>query len=422
MSADPKSAETQASGEGPAPVDALAHDGGAPDINTAAGIAAVPTALEEVKPATEKGVNGAEAEAKSEVETTATPKELSKETPLARFASRLTNIKEAAGHDEMWGVVLSGLSHPPTAIVLQKFLRANNGDEALAEKQLTDALRWRKEVNPSKLLDDKAYDRARFGDLGFVTVHRAEDAEERVITWNIYGSVKDNKATFGNVKEFVEWRAALMEFGVRKLKLNDAKTPIPEGAEDPYQMIQVHDYMGVSFFRMDPHVKASSKETIQTLSMAYPELLSHKYFVNVPAIMGWVFGAMKLFLSPATLRKFHPMSSGASLANEIKPFAATLPKEYGGSGPSVKEGLTVKLRDPAPPTEETPEAVSEIPAAASAEPEAAQVNQALEEDSKADVQVAEAQKVENVTQEAVGPEIAEELGKTAQGEAQLNTK
>ncbi|CAI4218315.1 unnamed protein product [Parascedosporium putredinis] len=353
MSADPKSAETQASGEGPAPVDALAHDGGAPDINTAAGIAAVPTALEEVKPATEK---------------------------------------------------------------------ANNGDEALAEKQLTDALRWRKEVNPSKLLDDKAYDRARFGDLGFVTVHRAEDAEERVITWNIYGSVKDNKATFGNVKEFVEWRAALMEFGVRKLKLNDAKTPIPEGAEDPYQMIQVHDYMGVSFFRMDPHVKASSKETIQTLSMAYPELLSHKYFVNVPAIMGWVFGAMKLFLSPATLRKFHPMSSGASLANEIKPFAATLPKEYGGSGPSVKEGLTVKLRDPAPPTEETPEAVSEIPAAASAEPEAAQVNQALEEDSKADVQVAEAQKVENVTQEAVGPEIAEELGKTAQGEAQLNTK
>lgn len=213
-----------------------------------------------------------------------------------------------------------------------------------------------------------------------------------------------------------------MEFGVRKLKLNDAKTPIPEGAEDPYQMVQVHDYMGVSFFRMDPHVKASSKETIQTLSMAYPELLSHKYFVNVPAIMGWVFGAMKLFLSPATLRKFHPMSSGASLANEIKPFAATLPKEYGGSGPSVKEGLTVKLKDVASSTEKTSEAVSEIPAAASAEPEAAQVNQALEEDSKADVQVAEAQKVGDVAQEAVGPEIAEELGKAAQGEAQPNTK
>lgn len=136
-----------------------------------------------------------------------------------------------------------------------------------------------------------------------------------------------------------------MEFGTRKLNINSATAPIPDGAEDPYQMVQVHDYLSVSFLRMDPHIKAASKQTIETLSMAYPELLSHKYFVNVPAIMSWAFSAMKLFLSPATLRKFHPMSSGASLAAEMPGFAGSLPKEYGGEGPGVKEGSTVRLTD-----------------------------------------------------------------------------
>jgi hypothetical protein len=162
-----------------------------------------------------------------------------------------------------------------------------------------------------------------------------------------------------------------MELGLRKLNLNEVAKPIPEGGEDPYQMIQVHDYLNVSFLRLDPHVKAASKETIQTFSVAYPELLSHKYFVNVPAIMGWVFTVMKLILSPATVRKFHPMSSGSSLGAEIK--GVSLPKEYGGSGPSVKEGLTVQLADvdekppagpeavPTNPVPETPAAVEQVP-------------------------------------------------------------
>lgn len=137
-----------------------------------------------------------------------------------------------------------------------------------------------------------------------------------------------------------------MELGVQKLNLSAVTAPIPEGGEDPYQMIQVHDYMSVSFFKMDPHVKAASKETIQTFGMAYPELLAHKYFVNVPTIMGWMYAAMKLFLAPATLRKFHPMSSGTSLAAELPGIAGSLPKEYGGKAGSVEEvGLGVKLAE-----------------------------------------------------------------------------
>lgn len=147
-----------------------------------------------------------------------------------------------------------------------------------------------------------------------------------------------------------------MELGVQKLRLNDIKEPLAEDAPDIHQMLQVHDYQSVSFFRMDPAVKAASKETIETFSMAYPELLAHKYFVNVPAIMGWMFGVMKLFLAPATLRKFHPMTSGTTLATELKGITASLPKEYGGQGPSVKEGETVKLAELAPKVEDKEDA------------------------------------------------------------------
>ncbi|KAF5236213.1 hypothetical protein FAUST_6683 [Fusarium austroamericanum] len=266
------------------------------------------------------------------------------ETSLAKLDGRLNDICSKAQHKEMWGVQLSSINHIPTMVVLQKFLRANNDDPVAAEKQLTQALQWRKKMNPTALVT-QTFDKSKFNDLGFVTAHNGENNKETIITWNIYGAVKDKKATFGNVEEFIKWRAAIMEISVQKLKLDQVTEPILEGGEDPYQMIQVHDYLNVSFFRVDPAVKAASKETISVFSMAYPELLSHKYFVNVPAIMGWMFGAMKLFLAPATLRKFHPMTSGTTLSTELKSIASSLPKEYGGLGPSVKEGQTVLLAE-----------------------------------------------------------------------------
>lgn len=133
-----------------------------------------------------------------------------------------------------------------------------------------------------------------------------------------------------------------MELSVKELDLPSATEPIPADGIDQYRMVQVHDYNNVSFLRMDPSVKAASKETIQVFSMAYPELLKEKFFVNVPVVMGWVFAAMKLFLSPETVKKFHPLSYGSSLAGELKGWGQELPTAYGGKGKDIKEGLTVK--------------------------------------------------------------------------------
>ncbi|KAM3503434.1 hypothetical protein MY11210_008718 [Beauveria gryllotalpidicola] len=316
-------------------------------------------------------------------------------TPLAKLTARLAEIITKVDYKEMWGVQLDGSSENiPSQVVLQKFLRANNNNAEAAEKQLASALEWRKKMQPASLVDQQ-FDKSKFADLGYVTIHKDDAGKETVITWNIYGAVKDNKATFGVVDEFIRWRAALMELSVQKLKLNEVKELIPEAGQDPYQMIQVHDYLNVSFFRMDPAVKAASKETIQTFSMAYPELLAHKYFVNVPFIMGWVFGAMKLFLAPATLRKFHPMTSGTALASELPTIVATLPSEYGGKGPSVKEcGQQLAFVDTAPAADKTEPVKVEEPTPTTAAPVATAEDKPVAEPAPAEPAPAEADKTE----------------------------
>lgn len=50
-----------------------------------------------------------------------------------------------------------------------------------------------------------------------------------------------------------------------------------------------------------------------------------------------------MFLSPETVKKFHPLSYGGSLAGELEHVGPQLPKAYGGKGRDLKtEGATVK--------------------------------------------------------------------------------
>lgn len=184
-----------------------------------------------------------------------------------------------------------------------------------------------------------------------------------------------------------------MELAVKELKLEEATSVIDYNGEDPYQMIQVHDYQNLSFLRLNPTIRNASKQTIDIFSTAYPELLREKFFVNVPAIMGWMFAAMKVFLSKNTIRKFHPITNGANLAREFS-FGDELPKTYGGKAPELKEsGRTVPLEDDTaePAKEEEPakestkeEAKEETPKEETSKEEAPKEEAAKEEPAKAE--------------------------------------
>ncbi|KAI9836062.1 MAG: hypothetical protein M1819_001673 [Sarea resinae] len=279
---------------------------------------------------------------------------LAAEHPLAQLQTRLLALLEESAYDEIYGVTLSATAPIPfaTTLILQKFLRANANDVDKAAAQLAATLKWRKEFRPLEARDE-VFDEKRFGGLGYVTVlddvpSGSGDKEKRseIVTWNIYGAVKDAKATFEDLDGFLRWRVALMEHAISHLNLSAATTPIPDYSatsptHDPHQMIQVHDYLSVKFLRMDAHTRAASRKTIDTFAAYYPEMLSRKFFVNVPVVMGWVFGAMKLVLAKETVRKFTVLSYGEELVGEL---GKDVPRVYGGDGEALNRvGDTVRL-------------------------------------------------------------------------------
>ncbi|EAS31103.1 phosphatidylinositol transfer protein SFH5 [Coccidioides immitis RS] len=365
---DSKEAETEKpaevapkedSKEAPAPPPAATTAATADDANS--------DIIEEVKD--KAGANTQVADPKPQEPADTRPSYLVNNAALSQFFDRLAPIVEKAGHNEMWGVPLKDAQDAPTVNIMIKFLRANEGNVKLAEEQLVKALEWRKKMNPLALAESAAFPSSKFKGLGYITTYRDPTTEKNVVfTWNIYGSVKNVDLTFGNLEEFIKWRVALMELAIRELRLESATSVMDYNGEDPYQMIQVHDYQNVSFIRMNPNIRAASRETIEVFSTAYPELLKEKYFVNLPVVMGWVFTALKVFLSKNTIRKFHPITNGVNLAREFTTFGEEIPKTYGGKGDVLADsGRTVTLQDDKAP-ETKPEENGNASQAPEAEP------------------------------------------------------
>lgn len=130
------------------------------------------------------------------------PEYLKNNPALSQFFDRLAEILKSTEYSEMWGVSLQqDSSHAPTINVLIKYLRANEGNVKLAETQLTDSLKWRKSMNPIELAEKGSYSASKFAGMGYLTNYKDSNGKETVVTWNIYGGVKDLGETFGDMDE-----------------------------------------------------------------------------------------------------------------------------------------------------------------------------------------------------------------------------
>lgn len=155
-----------------------------------------------------------------------------------------------------------------------------------------------------------------------------------IVTWNLYGRVRDRAKVFKNLEAFIRYRVGLMERGIAALDFTETRTSY---------MGQVHDYSNVSFLFLDSATKEASKTTVEIFTKYYPEFLNIKYFVNVPRIMSWMFSVIKAFIPKATVDKFHVVSNGRDLALETGNL--WVPIEYGGQSESL-EAISIKEIEP----------------------------------------------------------------------------
>ncbi|KZT59854.1 CRAL/TRIO domain-containing protein [Calocera cornea HHB12733] len=220
----------------------------------------------------------------------------------------------------IWGVSIDpNRLDAKASVVLMHFIRAQLLNVEAAKKMLIDTLRWRAEFNPAKAAEEP-HDENIFGKAGHMF---GKDPEGRPVQYNIYGGVVDTTKVFADLDKFMRWRVGLMEQGCMQLDF-----------ENVDQMIQVHDYAGVSLSSRTPESKKAASEATQIFRDYYPETLYKKFFVNVPSFLTWIFWLFKPLLSAATLAKMQVLGVGSSTIGEgMLPFvpAAELPKQYGGT-------------------------------------------------------------------------------------------
>lgn len=259
---------------------------------------------------------------------------------LVAAIPEILKATENPEYDEIFGyrIAPNGEEHVVENVrdeILAKFLVAAEFDVEAAKKKVTDTLDWRYNFKTLVAAYEENYDED-LEKLGIITDFQSNVDNLRVVTWNIYANLKNPKklfAKFGvgeNADDrtpkslpgtmFLRWRVGLME---RSLLLLDFDDP------NNSKIAQVHDYNNVSMFRMDPGMKAATKEIIKVFSDNYPELLSKKYFINVPLLMGWVFGFFKAtgLMSAATLKRFEMLNHGDLSSAFGKD---NLPAEYNG--------------------------------------------------------------------------------------------
>jgi hypothetical protein len=124
--------------------------------------------------------------------------------PLTKLFALLPSIIDEASYSDVYGVTLSPTSPFHSKLILQKFLRANQGDLDKAKQQLLETLRWRREFDPKSAVDE-SFEKERFDGLGYVmeiegVPESVNGNGKDVVTFNVYGAVKDNKVTFGDLE------------------------------------------------------------------------------------------------------------------------------------------------------------------------------------------------------------------------------
>ncbi|KAF7983339.1 hypothetical protein HWV62_22299 [Athelia sp. TMB] len=220
---------------------------------------------------------------------------------------------------DLWGVPI----HPDvkdarTSVILMKFLRARNLNPTSAGEMLTATIRWRAIFKVDEAVKEEFPEKV-FGSLAHIS---GVDREGRPVVYNLYGANKDLQAVFGDVQRFLRWRVKLMEECVTRLDFSTVD-----------QMVQVHDYAGVSMRDRDANSKNAASEATSIFQNHYPEFLSRKFFINVPSLLSWIFWLFKSLVAARTFAKMSVVGSGH---HEIKKALSEvidenqIPKRYGG--------------------------------------------------------------------------------------------
>lgn len=223
----------------------------------------------------------------------------------------------------LWGVpLLPSKGHEGTDIILLKFLRAKDYKVNDAYEMLGSTLKWRRDFGIDKILEEEV-----LPDLQSAGYVDSTDRNSNPVVYMIYGAFKD-KTLYGNTfgteekcREFLRWKAQLMEKSVQKLRFKEGRVA---------SVLQVTDLRNLQS-PGTKELRATSKKAYTMLHENYPEIISKTIFVNVPF---WFYAYHSMFtrLLPQRAKNKFIFARPSSVTKTLLKFIAAenLPVRYGG--------------------------------------------------------------------------------------------
>lgn len=131
---------------------------------------------------------------------------------------------------------------------------------------------WRKTFKVAEL-GDEVFPK----ELDALCYNHGRDRNGRPVQYNIYAQLDPSRVLADEecIQRFIRWRVKIMEETIATM------LDFENGIED---IVHVHDYSGVKLLRMDINFKTSTQKIIRVFGDYYPEMLSIKYFINVPRV------------------------------------------------------------------------------------------------------------------------------------------
>lgn len=207
--------------------------------------------------------------------TTLTTDQATKLAKLIDLIPKILAKLDNPNYDEIFGYRINTSDKPHVDInirneILLKFLAADDYDLQLSTQRLIKCLNWRNKFQPLHAAFKEEFD-PELNSLGVITDFSKADDNLHVITWNLYGNLKNPKKIFEKFgdsggsesaddvlpgSQFLRWRIGLME---KSLQLIDFTS------KDNHKIGQIHDYNNVSMFRIDPGMNKRQRKSLRFL-------------------------------------------------------------------------------------------------------------------------------------------------------------
>ena len=226
--------------------------------------------------------------------------------------------------------------HPETCAL--RWLRARNFDLVETDRMITDHMAWRERFD----IDKKAstsYNDLLGADLEKVVLPAypqgfcGQDKCGRLVYVKLVGKL-DVPGLLDNVsvEDFVNFEVAMME---RSKWLNGIqRAKVGHHVEEYFSIV---DLAGFSLGLMKPSVMSFLRTIAVELGSNYPEQNGGMYIINSPYVFNMVWNSISLFVDKATCAKIKILGSDYKKVLLSKVDKSQLPKEYGGTGMSLKE-------------------------------------------------------------------------------------